>query len=237
MAKLRPYCLTIAGFDPSGGAGVIADCKTFERCKTLGLAVITANTMQTEDEFFTTYWTEKEWVLKQLDILMSRYSLSFFKIGLIESAEILEEVLKCIAKRRPGSTVIWDPVLSASAGGEWNEDRFAGLKIPDGLGDFWLTPNQHEKQMVAFVPPKSFVYEKGGHSTELGKDFLFHDGKTYPFNSKIKTKSTKHGTGCVFSSALLAQLARGRKPIRACLEAKRYVERLIVSNNSLLGYH
>ena len=86
MPKVRPYCLTIAGFDPSGGAGILADCKTFEQNKTQGLAVITANTLQTEDSFKRVDWMTDEIILEQLNLLLDRYKIRFIKIGLIVSS-------------------------------------------------------------------------------------------------------------------------------------------------------
>ena len=98
MPKVRPYCLTIAGFDPSGGAGVLADIKTFEQNKVQGLAVITANTIQTEDSFEKINWIEESMVVDQLMTLLNRYEIKFVKIGLIQSGEFLEKIISLLNK-------------------------------------------------------------------------------------------------------------------------------------------
>ena len=88
--KTRPKILTIAGFDPSGGAGILADIKTIEANKCLGFAVCTANTIQNENEFVSPNWiTEKE-VFAQLEVLMKIHTFDYVKIGLISSFEFLQ---------------------------------------------------------------------------------------------------------------------------------------------------
>jgi hydroxymethylpyrimidine/phosphomethylpyrimidine kinase len=239
MPIVRPYCLTIAGFDPSGGAGILADIKTFEQFKVQGLAVITANTFQTEDQFKKADWLKKEDIISQLELLLNRYKVKHFKIGLIESAEVLEAVIKLIQSKVEKPTILWDPILSASAGGDWEEKRFDDLIKSAQLENIWITPNQIEFENLNLENKKDncTIYLKGGHSSDLGKDYLFANGKTYPFNAKVKTTLTKHGTGCIFSAGLLANLSAGRPMIKSCLRAKQYVEARILSNPTLLSYH
>ena len=74
MSKKNNYILTIAGFDPSGGAGILADVKTFEQNKCIGMAVQTANTIQTEDEFLSVNWVNEDIVIKQLEKLLIKYT-------------------------------------------------------------------------------------------------------------------------------------------------------------------
>ncbi|MDC1403455.1 bifunctional hydroxymethylpyrimidine kinase/phosphomethylpyrimidine kinase [Crocinitomicaceae bacterium] len=237
MPNKRPYCLTIAGFDPSGGAGILADIKTYEQHRCQGLAVVTANTIQTEDSFEKTEWVTEDTILLQLKTLMSRYKVRFFKIGLIESGEMLEEVLQVIHANCDAPTIIWDPIIGATVGGEFDKNRFSIFLKENKFADLIITPNLPEYESLGLKSSANLVYLKGGHSIKKGHDVLFWKGNQYPFAPKIKTDFQKHGTGCIFSSALLSNLALDYPMIKSCLRAKRYVEKRIVSNPSLLAWH
>lgn len=246
MPKKRPFCLTIAGFDPSGGAGVLADIKTFEQFRTQGLAVQTANTVQTDSVFQSCNWTPKETILQQLDILLSAYPVRHVKIGLIENDEVLLEVLSKIRANASQTMIIWDPVLSATAGGSWNEERFRE-KLPEILSHLdIITPNipEYGKLFGESEPEANAVkygvsiYLKGGHSKEKkGKDIFYSGDKTFPINPKNSEAAEKHGTGCVLSAALTACFANGYPTVKSLLKSKSYVESLMASNSSGLGYH
>lgn len=237
MPKVRPYCLTIAGFDPSGGAGVLADCKTFEQNRTQGLAVITANTMQTEDSFKRVDWIADEIILEQLNLLLDRYQIQFIKIGLIFSGDLLEKIIHILNEKCNKPTIVWDPILSASAGGEFDLKRFHDFLKSQSCKNIIITPNLPEFELLKLEKSSNVIYLKGGHSQNKGKDVLFFEGKEFPFAPQVKTDFSKHGTGCIYSSALLSNLALEYPMIKACLRAKRYVEKRIVSNPSLLAYH
>lgn len=248
MSRKRPICLTIAGFDPSGGAGLLADCKTFEQHKVLGMAIQTANTIQTEDSFLATHWEKHEVVLNQLDALLNRYRIHYFKIGLIENVALLQAVLKRIEAHSKKAVVIWDPVVKASAVKNENEneneaggmigERFDSWYSIETSLDLWITPNQMEYEQLFKGKENHFsIYLKGGHSENLGKDILYRKGKEYHFQPKVKTNLEKHGTGCILSAAILANIALGYPTVKACLNAKRYLEKRLVSNETLLAYH
>ena len=237
MPNKRPYCLTIAGFDPSGGAGVLADIKTFEQNKCQGLSVITANTIQTEDSFLKTNWISEETILLQLTTLLERYKVDYFKIGLIESSDLLEKVISIIHKYSKNPTIVWDPILAATAGGNLDGKRFTTFLKNINDSNIIITPNLPEYISLNLKKGSNPIYLKGGHSKNKGHDVLYWKGKEYPFSTQIKTDFQKHGTGCILSSTLLANLAQEYPMIKACLRAKRYVEKRIVSNPSLLAYH
>ncbi len=237
MPKVRPYCLTIAGFDPSGGAGVLADCKTFEQNKVQGLAVITANTLQTEDSFKRVDWITDEIILEQLNILIDRYKIQYIKIGLISSSELLEKIIHVLNEKCNKPTIVWDPILSASAGGEFDLNRFLNFVKSLASSNLIITPNIPEYESLGLSKSSNTIYIKGGHAEKIGHDVLHFEGKKFPFAPHVQTDISKHGTGCIFSSALLANLALEYPMIKACLRAKRYVEKRIISNTSLLAYH
>src|ERR1700729_4382873 len=109
--SLRPYVLSIAGFDPSGGAGILADIKTFEAQQTLGLGVCSALTYQTENTFEGVTWVNKDTIIKQLAPLLKAYSIDYVKIGLIENMEVLNSIIDYLLGKNPSMRIIWDPIL------------------------------------------------------------------------------------------------------------------------------
>ena len=91
MSENRPFVLTIAGFDPSAGAGVLADVKTFEQHHVFGFAINTGNTIQTEDVFYEIQWTDLTFVLKSLNTFFKKYEIKVVKIGVVPSLDYLKE--------------------------------------------------------------------------------------------------------------------------------------------------
>jgi hydroxymethylpyrimidine/phosphomethylpyrimidine kinase len=245
--RKRPYILTIAGFDPTGGAGVLADCKTFEKHKCLGMAVITANTIQTENKFIALNPVDEDIVLRQLEALLKQYYFKYVKIGLVPNLELLQLCIDLLKKYLPEIKIIWDPVLSATAG----KDFDLNLNILDNLLNsvFLLTPNFDEVKILAQeensfqaaekLAQKTNIYLKGGHNPDNpGKDYLYYHQKCYPLNPKQKQKIyPKHGSGCILASAITANLSKGYPILKASLRSKRYIEKVMSSNPSLLGFH
>ena len=244
--KKRVNILSIAGFDPSGGAGVLADIKTFELHKCYGMAVQTANTVQTENDFKAVNWIKDERVKDQLDTLLNEYAFAGVKIGLISSFDFLVDLIDRVREKNPKTVIVWDPVLSASAGFDFHKDAESVNQVLNRVD--WITPNWQEMQVLgktdnaleaAIEMSNSLnVYLKGGHNSEsLGKDYWLFKGELKAFNPKKGNYSEKHGSGCVFSSALAANLAKGFPPQKAVLKSKRYIEELLRSTSAKLGYH
>src|SRR3972149_10947273 len=94
MPKERPCVLSIAGFDPSGGAGVLADIKTFEQHKALGMGVVTGLTFQNDSEFDGVKWIETDEILKQIEVLARKFQFEFVKIGMVQNLETLEKIIE-----------------------------------------------------------------------------------------------------------------------------------------------
>lgn len=244
--KKRPHILTIAGFDPSGGAGILADIKTIESLDGVGMAVQTANTIQTEDAFMSVNWVDENQIMAQLLTLLDRYVFDGVKVGLIPSLEFLGRIVPLLSLNNDKAPVIWDPVLSASAGFDF-EQNLSGLNAAVNLVD-WITPNWHEARRLGGnenalegmeeLGRLTHVYLKGGHHEEdKGKDFLITQGGVKGFNAKQGRYYDKHGSGCVFSSALTVHLAKGYPKQKAILRSKRYVEFFLKSTPTLLGRH
>ena len=114
MKYNRPIVISIAGFDPSGGAGVLADVKTFEQHKVYGFGINTANTIQTEDQFVAIEWTTIEFVLQSIETLFDSYEIKAVKIGIIPSLEYLKSIVFLIKRLSPKTKIIWDTVLKST---------------------------------------------------------------------------------------------------------------------------
>lgn len=244
MSGKREYILTIGGFDPSGGAGVLADIKTFEQHRLIGMAVITANTVQTEDRFDSVNWIDEAFILKQLDFLLDQYTFRYIKIGLVPSLSLIPKIHERIAKS--GSKLVWDPVLKASAGFDMKHDQTLVVEAlqcvefvtPNWNEVQWLADNSNSLEAAQKISQFCQVYLKGGHNeTDPGRDFVYWNNSVYPLRSRAKKGWEKHGSGCVLSSALAANLTRGFPVLKSCLLSKEYISGVLDSNNTLLGSH
>lgn len=246
-----PVVMSIAGFDPSAGAGVTADLKTFENCDAYGLGIASAITFQNQDEYLGTRWTSLEDICSQCELQFKKFQPEYVKIGLIESFEVLDSLTRYLCERVPGIRIIWDPILKASAGFQFHDsaDKQNIEKLHNILNRLYLiTPNTEELRQLFGINPVESLQEisrhhelnilwKGGHNAErLSVDRLIASHKSYVFEVN-RGKYEKHGTGCVLSAAITAMLAQGISLPRACDKAQLYVSNLIDTNNSKLGYH
>ena len=103
MPTNRPFVLSIAGFDPSGGAGVLADIKTFEQHQVNGFAITTANTIQTENMFYEIQWTDLSFVIRSIETLFLSYEISTVKIGIVPGLHYLNRILSSIKLLSPAT--------------------------------------------------------------------------------------------------------------------------------------
>lgn len=249
MSYNRPIVLSIAGFDPCGGAGVIADIKTFEQHHCLGMAVNTSITNQVEDKFISVDWFSSQEIIEHIKPLNDRYKINYVKIGIIEKLETLHEVISFLKQQNENIKIIWDTVLTASAGFNLMEGINQN-KLQEVLKNIYLiTPNVNEAKKLGrltdetsaakFLSGFCNVLLKGGHSEEhLGIDFLFTNKEVIEIKKQSsKTIYQKHGSGCILSSAITANLALGNDLKSSCQKAKRYTETILNSNTHLLAYH
>jgi hydroxymethylpyrimidine/phosphomethylpyrimidine kinase len=248
MLNHRPTVLTIAGFDPSGCAGILADIKTFEAHNVSGMAVCTANTKQNVDEFEEVNWVKINYLVNQLDLLQKKTKFGFVKIGLVENFNVLHIIIDELIHHNKDVKIIWDPIFKASAEFEFHSaiDKNMLETICSKL--YLVTPNLDEIEL--FMPGEKpgvagdhlsqfcNVLIKGGHSTDnTSNDLLFMKNKLYRFAADKLSGVSKRGTGCVLSSAITANLANGTDLEKACEKAKNYITKYLTSNDSLIGYH
>ncbi|WP_348822562.1 hydroxymethylpyrimidine/phosphomethylpyrimidine kinase [Flavobacterium aestuarii] len=258
MSENRPFVLTIAGFDPSGGAGVLADIKTFEQHKVYGFAINIGNTIQTENAFYEIQWTDLSFVLNSLDKLFGSYTIEAVKIGIVPSLEYLKEIVFAIKRLSPKTKIVWDTVLKSST----NFD-FTTIGNRQDLNEILnqvdlITPNYDEIKIIFpnFSPLSCFINSlspigresnediicsvllKGGHNpNEMGVDYLYTDNEVRQLLPKTIECYEKHGSGCVLSSAITASIALEQNLETACQNAKIYTENYLLSTPAKLGFH
>ena len=238
--------MSIAGFDPSGGAGVLADIKTFEQLKVQGLAVCTAMTLQTDSEFYTLQWQPIDEILSATDVLMKKYKVEAVKIGVVKDAEFLARIVEKLKSINPEVKIVWDPVLKSTS-----EFSFFDLNTISDLKNVLdqidlITPNYYEysvlKEHHLFEPSENgcSVLIKGGHREDkIGTDILIQNGKEIFIepSEAFSVFYPKHGSGCVLSSAIASHLANEENLENACQKGKLYIEKFLTSNQMFLGFH
>ncbi|PRX49881.1 hydroxymethylpyrimidine/phosphomethylpyrimidine kinase [Salegentibacter salegens] len=246
----RPFVLSIAGFDPTGGAGLLADIKTIEGQGCYGVAVNTANTIQNDVKFEACHWTSEAIILQQLELLLECFPIEVVKIGIVENLQILNKVISTILLRNKDIRIIWDPVLKSTSGFSFHDPKEFQKDINSILENiFVVTPNFDEgkllyagltpEETIRKISSKTNLHLKGGHRmANIGLDELFTTkGECLSLEPVRKDCSEKHGSGCIFSSALAAHLALGESLPEAARKAKIYIEKILASNNTLLAYH
>lgn len=246
MQEERPFVMTIAGFDPSGGAGILADCKTFEQLSVQGLGVCTAMTVQTENQCVNLEWQPLNRVLSAIGVLTKEYPVKAVKIGVVKDAEFLNELIKTIRLHAPEAHVVWDPVLKSTSGFSFF-DLNTLSQLQNILNHMDLvTPNYHEylilqrSGLFSEIENPCAMLVKGGHREDsLGTDSLWINGNeiSIPPEQQNREYYPKHGSGCVLSSAIAAHLAKGEDLETACRKGKDYIEKFLTGTPGLLGFH
>jgi phosphomethylpyrimidine kinase len=243
--------LTIAGSDSCGGAGIQADLKTFAALRTYGLSVITAVTAQNTCGVMAIREMDREIIQAQMDAIYADIPVAAVKIGMLSSREIVCVVAAGLARYR-AEKVVLDPVMLSKSGRSLlSDEAVASLKtdlIPQACV---VTPNLPEAEALAgfavtdeasMLRAAKLIYEmgakhvviKGGHLKGAAAD-LFYDGKTVEVFSQARliAKHT-HGTGCTFSSAIAAGLAKGLSVRDAVVQAKAYIT-MTIAHGFVLG--
>ncbi|NYB52988.1 MAG: bifunctional hydroxymethylpyrimidine kinase/phosphomethylpyrimidine kinase [Methanobacteriaceae archaeon] len=212
--------LSIAGFDPSGGAGVLADTKTFQALGVFPTAVITALTAQNVNRVSGIQPVDPEFVAEQIDLVMEVEDIQYAKTGMLYSPAIVEKVASKV--RQYNLKLVVDPVLVAGSGGVLSEEKLAeSLKeqlLP--LAEL-ITPNIHEAQALTGIEIKNEEdaakaaieigklcpnVVTGGHLK--GRDLFFNGSLKVIDGEIIKSRNT-HGSGCTYSAAITAFMAKG----------------------------
>lgn len=248
----RINALTIAGTDPSGGAGIQADLKTFSALGAYGCSVITALVAQNTRGVQSVYRIEPDFVAAQLDSVFSDVRIDTTKIGMLAETDIVEAVAERLARYQIKNVVLdtvmlaksGDPLLSPSAVTALRQDLLPQVSL--------ITPNlpeaaalldapharnereMHEQGQALLALGCEAVLIKGGHlDNDESPDWLFTRNGTERFTApRIKTKNT-HGTGCTLSAALAALRPRHADWASTVNEAKRWLSAALAQADTL----
>jgi hydroxymethylpyrimidine/phosphomethylpyrimidine kinase len=254
-----PVALTVAGSDSGGGAGIQADLKTFAALGVHGTCAITCVTAQNPSRVSAIEKCSPRLVGEQMEAVFAGFHPRAVKTGMLYSAEIIRGVVAHLKRHRKAHNLIplvVDPVMIATSGRRLlRADAIKALR--DSLLPLatLITPNLDETSVLVGRPVRSVedmrsaarelranfgaaVLVKGGHLRGAAEAAdIFFDGATEllltaPFVKGVRT----HGTGCVYSAAITAQLARGHALPGAVIEAKKFISRAIVQRKFADGH-
>lgn len=233
-------CLTIAGSDSSGGAGIQADLKTMTVNGVYAMSVITALTAQNTQGVSGILDVSPEFITSQMDAVFTDIYPDAIKIGMVSSPEIVEAIAKSL-ENYEAKNIVLDPVMVATSGAvllkEEAMDSLINRLIP--LADV-ITPNIPEGEILAGMKIENeddmekaaeiigekyncAVLLKGGHKVNDANDLLYRKGDFKWFLSERIDNNNTHGTGCTLSSAIAANLAKGEELNQAIKNAKEYL--------------
>jgi len=230
--------MTIAGFDPSGGAGILNDIKTFSALGIYGTAVITALTAQNVDEVVGIQPAEQFFIEKQIDTLLRQEKIQYAKTGMLYS----DDIIKCVSEKvnEHDLKVVVDPVMVAGSGGSLSKKNIIQSLKKNLLPIAELvTPNIHEAQQISGIRIEAVedaieaavkigkvcnVVVTGGHLE--GNDVLF-DGSIKVIEGELLKSKNTHGSGCTYSSAVTANLLKGESLENAVKYAGEFTRRSI----------
>lgn len=253
-AKRIPNVVSIAGVDPSGGAGILADVKTMSACGVYACGVVTALTAQNTRGVFGISGVTADFVSRQIEVLFEDVEIDAVKIGMLADSEIIEAVGDALERYAPKFVVV-DPVMVAKSGDRLlelealNSLRTRLLPLADvitpnfpealellGIRDEEETPDPVEiaERLWELLGRRGAVLLKGGHLPgDVCADYLYSSGVLSKFEAaRFETKNT-HGTGCALSSALAAYLALTGNIGESVRMSKAFITGAIVNSDKL----
>jgi len=261
-AAKPPVCLTIAGLDPSGGAGIIADIKTFSHFGCFATAVVSSLTFQNTTGVFGAVHQTAESIRGQIEPVIDDFDIAAVKTGMLPTAEAIEEVAVLIRQYQLKNFVV-DPVVRSTSGFDLI-DESALRSLIETLFPLaaLITPNLPEAERITGIAILSEddieaaarsmqsmgarnVLIKGGHAlrqevephpdpvVRKARDFLFIGDDVHIFEADLIETTATHGTGCTLSAAIAANLALGKDLIESVSLSKEFVTEAIRSAPSL----
>jgi hydroxymethylpyrimidine kinase/phosphomethylpyrimidine kinase len=242
----QPVLLTIAGLDPSGGAGTLADVQTFSAFGCFATAAITSLTFQNTTGVFGASHQTGENVRNQIEPIVKDFEIAGIKTGMLPSAEVIREIAGLLNEYDLPRPVV-DPVVRSTSGYDLidGESLRALIKNLFPLARL-ITPNLPEAERITGLTIKTEtdiekaaramqemgaenVLIKGGHfqGSELATDFLFEGDRLLTFSEPWIDTGATHGTGCTLSAAIAANLALGNSLENSISIAKKFVTEAI----------
>ncbi len=244
---IPPQCLTIAGSDSGGGAGIQADLKAFHANGVFGMSVVTSVTAQNTQRVTKAFDLPPDIIRAQLEAVFGDFDIAAVKTGMLSSRTIAAVVAEFWQMLHSPPPLVMDPVMVSKSGfsllAEDAVEMIRDRMLP--LAEL-VTPNRHEAELLAGIPiedrasleeagrrilglgPRA-VLIKGGHLEGRGLDpdhavdYLFQEGALDTFRSDRYDNASTHGTGCTYSAAIAAWLGRGESLAEAVQRAKTYI--------------
>ncbi len=234
-------CLTIAGSDCSGGAGIQADLKTFSAHGTYGMSVITSVVAENTCRVLSVHNLPTSEIEQQIDAVFEDIEVDAVKLGMLPSAEIICAVANKLRHYKP-KIIVCDPVLVATSGDSLSDGNTL-TAMREQLFPIvnLLTPNMDEARVISGVDIKSAddfdnaskviqgemgvksLLIKGGHLEGQCVDILYGENDVVTFCQERIDSPNTHGTGCTLSSAITANLANGMSMEESIRNAKEFV--------------
>lgn len=251
-ANAAPRALSIAGSDPSGGAGIQADLKTFAALGAYGMAALTALTAQNTRGVAGVSEVDAGFVGEQIDAVFADIRVDAVKIGMLGSADTVAAVAECLRRHRPG-VVVLDPVMVAQSGHRLVGDATVAAMRSELLPlATVITPNLPEAAVLLDADQADHraamervaaelvglgcnaVVLKGGHLGGAASPDVFHgpEGTAWLDGARIRTQNT-HGTGCTLASAIAALAPVAGSLEEAARGAKLYLTRALARASEL----
>ena len=256
VSSKTKVCLTIAGLDPSGGAGIIADIKTFEAFGCFATAAISSLTFQNTTGVFGAVHSSAETIHGQVEPIVADFAVSAVKTGMLPTREVIDETARLIQDHRLSNLVV-DPVVRSTSGYDLidNDALRSLIDLLFPLADL-ITPNIPEAERISGVAIESEddvvdaarvmrgmgarnVLVKGGHLSSEPEavssgflmtaaiDRLFLGEELHRIEGEYYQTTATHGTGCVLSAAITANLALGKSLLDAVTISKKFVNEAI----------
>jgi hydroxymethylpyrimidine/phosphomethylpyrimidine kinase len=237
--------LSIAGTDPTGGAGIMADLKSFQARSVYGMAVVTSVVAQNTKGVQLIRHLDQEILEEQLKSVFQDIVPDAIKTGMLAQVETIELVASYLAEQK--CPYVLDPVMVATSGDRLiEEDAIQALKTKLLPLATIITPNLPEAEVLVGRTLKSEndimnagrwirkelevknVVIKGGHLAKVASDYLFlEDGEVRIISAERIATNHTHGTGCTYAAVITAELAKGRTVAQAVETAKRFITEAI----------
>lgn len=247
-----PCALTIAGTDPTGGAGIQADLKTFQELKSYGMSVITSVVAQNTTGVQDVHHVPLSTIETQLDSIIDDIPVHAFKTGMIANMDMMEIIEQKIPYL--DAPYVMDPVMVTTSGDtliaadarKFLKDRLLPLatvvtpNIPEAeqLLDQKIHDTEDMKRAAQDIVKKfgaKAVLVKGGHARGAATDFLYDGREWHAFSADRVDTNNTHGTGCTLAAAITAYLSHGFSLPKAVEQAKKYVT-LAIQHSLALGH-